>query len=838
MNPLFVDAARDWSSLDWEDEKPCVKIYDLYPTCTDVIGSSTPDSRQSSKNFKKTVPEAGDSAPSARDDSSCKTTKASTSKSNDEEERTVEIEEELTLKPYDDLDCDARIVDYVWNVKKRRRKLEKAVAGKNYKISWDADNDCLSIKPKPAAKEQGEEWKEECADAARDFFDDYKILKVSVGEKFWKTIIDFIAEEEHGDGVSIHKEATSFVIVVVGEETSVSSCVRSLKLELKRAEKTVQEEESIVTKYIKASNAENLHAFLDSNEFASFCRKWSEVDFRANDSRCAIEIECQHKIAEKVRESLETVLSGFQTEYLPVSQHLHTFFLKRGFEKANALLSSHGIQVKIIAVDKREHRLKAAGNPADFSKARNVLLTSYQAVQINVDDVETQEFLSTAYFASFVDTFAKKKDVILIPSLDDMARAMVTGGDAFVVGSAMDAAFVAKQVNEYLKENVIYSITLDFPTATGRFLQTYKWNALMAIKNQLKAFSAEIKVVPGPRYTLELSANRDGLQPLRREIDNAARSIKETTAEVKKYGLYRFIGSESYVKEKSHLEGKYRVILATDQDKEPEPVFDAATRSMVGSEKKGEFRSARHPGKTMALFVGDLCRHTADAIVNAANEDLQHSGGLARNIAKAAGVDLQNDCRDYIRANKKLPTGQAMRSKPGQLKSTKHVFHAVGPRWPKEILSTVALNNAEKSLKDAVFNTLSLASKFQCKSVAFPAISSGIFGCPIDDCAKNMIASASEFLAKNEDSSIEVVQFVMRAEDNENVVAFEKEMRKRLEFVPPKPVHKPPQEHRFRFGLNRPAETAASRTTVSPTVTVVQGTTTDEKVRRLLSFGF
>ena len=480
--------------------------------------------------------------------------------------------------------------------------------------------DSLSIKPKRCAKEESESWKEQCTDAARDFLDDYKILKVSVGQKFWKTITDFIADEKHkSDGVSIHKEVKSFVVFVVGKDAAVSSCVRSLKSELKRAE-IVQEKESIVTKYVKASNAENLHAFLDSHEYAAFCIRWPEVNFRAVDSRCAIEIECQQKIAERVRESLETVVSGFQTEYLPVSQHLHTFFLRRGFEKVNALLLSQGIQVKIIAVDKREHRLKAAGNPAEFSKARNVLLTSYQAVQINVDDVETQEFLSTVYFASFVDAFAGK-DVILIPSLADMARAMVTGGGAFVVGSAMDAAFVAKQVNEYLKQNVIYSITLDFPTATGRFLQEYKWNALMEIKNQLKAFSAEIKAVPGPRYTLELSANRDGLQPLRREIDKAARTIKSLTAEVQKYGLYRFLGSESYVKEKCHLEGKYRVIIATDQDKEDSERDGSKVKqhfcsnvvgSVSGSASKKD--TLQYPDTVVITVLGEKCHDAFRAL--------------------------------------------------------------------------------------------------------------------------------------------------------------------------------------------------------------------------------
>lgn len=97
---------------------------------------------------------------------------------------------------------------------------------------------------------------------------------------------------------------------------------------------------------------------------------------------------------------------------------------------------------------------------------------------------------------------------------------------------------------------------------------------------------------------------------------------------------------------------------------------------------------------------------------------------------------MQQECRRYIEEHGKLPTGNAMHTKAGRLSSVKYVVHAIGPRWPHQTRDSISLRKVESDLANAVKSSLELADQLKSKTVVFPAISSGIYGCPADFVAK------------------------------------------------------------------------------------------------------
>jgi O-acetyl-ADP-ribose deacetylase (regulator of RNase III) len=143
------------------------------------------------------------------------------------------------------------------------------------------------------------------------------------------------------------------------------------------------------------------------------------------------------------------------------------------------------------------------------------------------------------------------------------------------------------------------------------------------------------------------------------------------------------------------------------------------------------------------LVQGDITELATDAIVNAANAQLILGGGVAGAIRKKGGPKIQEEC------NKIGGTfvGGAVITTGGNLKA-KHVIHAVGPRMGE--------GNEDKKLENATFNSLRLMDENKLKSIAFPAISTGIFGYPIERCAKIMIHTAKEYL-KGETQIQEVI---------------------------------------------------------------------------------
>ena len=138
--------------------------------------------------------------------------------------------------------------------------------------------------------------------------------------------------------------------------------------------------------------------------------------------------------------------------------------------------------------------------------------------------------------------------------------------------------------------------------------------------------------------------------------------------------------------------------------------------------------------KKISLVQGDITEMETDVIVNAANSQLILGGGVAGAIRNKGGPTIQEEC------NKIGGTfvGGAVITKGGNLKA-KHVIHAVGPRMGEE--------NEDYKLRSATINSLRLMDEHQLKSIAFPAISTGIFGYPIERCAKIMISTAKEYLS-------------------------------------------------------------------------------------------
>jgi O-acetyl-ADP-ribose deacetylase (regulator of RNase III) len=135
----------------------------------------------------------------------------------------------------------------------------------------------------------------------------------------------------------------------------------------------------------------------------------------------------------------------------------------------------------------------------------------------------------------------------------------------------------------------------------------------------------------------------------------------------------------------------------------------------------------------LELIQGDITDRTTDAIVNAANSALQMGGGVAGAIRRKGGPKIQEECNRIGGTH----VGGAVITTGGNL-AAKYVIHAVGPRHGEE--------HEDAKLKDATLNSLILADQKNLKSIAFPAISTGIFGFPKDRCATIMLSTTIAYL--------------------------------------------------------------------------------------------
>ncbi|MCA9320097.1 MAG: O-acetyl-ADP-ribose deacetylase [Planctomycetes bacterium] len=146
------------------------------------------------------------------------------------------------------------------------------------------------------------------------------------------------------------------------------------------------------------------------------------------------------------------------------------------------------------------------------------------------------------------------------------------------------------------------------------------------------------------------------------------------------------------------------------------------------------------------VLKGDITKVAADAIVNAANESLLGGGGVDGAIHRAAGPQLLEECQ----ALGGCPTGQAKVTR-GHALPARWVIHTVGPIWKD------GQTDEPRILGSCYRRSLDLAREHGARSVAFPAISCGIYGYPIEDAARVAVRTISNWLARHEDEIDDVI---------------------------------------------------------------------------------
>ncbi|CAC5395812.1 unnamed protein product [Mytilus coruscus] len=162
-------------------------------------------------------------------------------------------------------------------------------------------------------------------------------------------------------------------------------------------------------------------------------------------------------------------------------------------------------------------------------------------------------------------------------------------------------------------------------------------------------------------------------------------------------------------------------------------------------------------GIKIFVYSTGINKLKVDTLVNAANRDLMHGGGIAYSISNAAGYQLDKECDDYVRAHGSLHVGTCCSSTAGNL-PYKSIIHAVGPMWHSYLL-----NQKQQCLDDlrkTVVSALQEAESCRYSSIAIPSISSGIFGVPKELCAKEYYGAVVEYSRKSPSSSVREIHFI------------------------------------------------------------------------------
>ncbi|MBI5943773.1 MAG: macro domain-containing protein [Chloroflexi bacterium] len=166
-------------------------------------------------------------------------------------------------------------------------------------------------------------------------------------------------------------------------------------------------------------------------------------------------------------------------------------------------------------------------------------------------------------------------------------------------------------------------------------------------------------------------------------------------------------------------------------------------------------------GQTLQIIQGDITLDEVDAIVNAANEHLQHGGGVAWAIARRGGDVIQEESDKWIQQHGLVSHAHPAWTLGGALPA-KYIIHAVGPAWGD--------GGEDDKLADAIIGSLRVADELKCSSISMPAISTGIFGFPKDRAAGIIFKSIEKYFSNLPPQTLKTVRIVLL--DDATIIVF------------------------------------------------------------------
>ncbi|XP_041947801.1 protein mono-ADP-ribosyltransferase PARP14-like isoform X3 [Alosa sapidissima] len=318
--------------------------------------------------------------------------------------------------------------------------------------------------------------------------------------------------------------------------------------------------------------------------------------------------------------------------------------------------------------------------------------------------------------------------------------------DSLIVTGFIEPVKEASQIlQEFLQDHARVVNTVKVKCcAAKRFIEEHK-------SEEWKRFTkvGEVVVIFDPkRPRIKLSGERTYVKPAVDAFKKMVTSLFIDELKVCKPGAKKYFQEQGSLLLSMMVRDHRCVVLLQDdsmledEDEDEDDERSDGKFSTFSDSQQGYCEVKMPCGVLIAVSKADICKFQADAVVNAANEDLKHIGGLALALLNAAGRQLQSDCDRYTSKHGPLRPGDAIITEAGRL-PCKHVVHAVGPRF-----SDTDRKTAVQRLTRAITESLNRASGANCTSIAIPAISSGIFGFPLDLCTDTIATAVREYFER------------------------------------------------------------------------------------------
>ncbi|XP_030310267.1 protein mono-ADP-ribosyltransferase PARP14 isoform X2 [Calypte anna] len=636
---------------------------------------------------------------------------------------------------------------YIWQYLQRNRRLVEAVneemAKCNCEVTWPEPNcadPVVTLHPSASLFEQKrlagrliKTWNKNVSTAFSHCMLKYKATECQVSSEVWEAIRNSFKHDE----VLIIPLISKNLVVLVGEKEVMKNAEQHLVPLIEKTTREIEREKQRIERIVLLDTGE--YAILQSTGLEeNVCKQFPDLQMIYDHRQKTLSLCGLPEEVNNVKGEILDSLHKMVKKRLDVNPYIFQFLEHIDNETmCQSLFMSKQIRA-FYEVSAGAIILK--GNaPEDLIKAEEEIKKELDDKSLTVEDQsvlqkEEWKMLTKQYCSEGAITITQKESQVII------------------AGCSEAVAKASEELFNFIDENTqVQEVIGGKPVAVIVFFEKEKtdvWGAIQSNGVQVD-FNTQQKC-----RVISLSGPK-------REVLKGVTLVEQTLSGLhSKRVVIKEPGVRSYFKEQEHF-------FAT-RAKQDFKCLVMLEESGEQGEEHQEHSDGDKPyrrvtiGKTVvAVYKGNLCNYPVDVVVNAANEDLQHHGGLAEALSKAAGPELQEECNELVRKNGSLKPGCTVITGAGKL-PCKNVIHAVGPRWrTQEAQKCISL------LKRTVKNCLKLADTYNHCSIALPVISGGFFGFPLQTCTHTIVSSVKETLEESmEDSNLKEVHLVDIVQDN------------------------------------------------------------------------
>lgn len=383
-----------------------------------------------------------------------------------------------------------------------------------------------------------------------------------------------------------------------------------------------------------------------------------------------------------------------------------------------------------------------------------------ESVAVNVVEVPA-EFANTVRQDCWLEArrrIESEYTAFLVPQLEEHPPviSIVCKTDSSMAVEAAIKEFVSQEC--YSKE----VITLKEGQYKYMLKESHAWIELhgemrtLQKQKQIKFNLPEKNVIECPQVTVEGFTTK--VKQVAQRIRDIQGSISEDTCCISCPGLLEYCKSTHGQQQLIGIASARKAVLVVRTGAEQK--FEEETTAQELPHKTAAYTNTAGGGK-LVIMQGDLTEYPVDILVNAANADLHHGGGLAGQISRKGGPEIQEESSKYIREHGRLRDGDAVLLHATGVLPCKAIIHAVGPRWAD------GQANEEGIISKAIYESLNLAESDSAnyRSIAFPALGTGIFRVPLDVSARGMVDGVRKFFEENPHSTLMVVIMLYEQSD-------------------------------------------------------------------------